>query len=164
MPRTRKFSLTGKGRIDTMLWKKKENAPAIRNVPDEVALEAEGLFRSGKMHCAEAVLTALKNRFLSEMGEVSHLASAFGGGSGSGCLCGAVVGAEIAFGMILRDRKRTTELAKELHSWFRGEYRFTCCRTVRGEDKGICPELTGRVAGKAAEQLARYRTVRQDVG
>jgi C_GCAxxG_C_C family probable redox protein len=138
-----------------MSWRKKATAVGNGSVAETVELEAEGLYRSGKMHCAEAVVTALKNGFLPEMkDEVSHLASGFGGGSGSGCLCGAVVGATIAFGLIRRDRKEAARLTKELHRWFREEYHSTCCRIVRGEDKGICPEFTGKVAGKAAQLLA----------
>jgi C_GCAxxG_C_C family probable redox protein len=82
--------------------------------------------------------------------------SGFGGGSGSGCLCGAVSGGTVALGLVLGDKKQTTHLTRELHSWFKGKYGVTCCKTIRKEnDKGICPIITGEVAGKIAEMLER---------
>lgn len=133
-------------------WKKK-SPDCYPETAEAVAEEAEMLFRSGRMHCAEAVLTALNNRFAPESGEVAHLAAAFGGGSGSGCQCGAVVGAAIGYGLILREKHLPARLAKELHVWFNHEFGSACCRIIRGEHRGICPELTGRVAGKAAQML-----------
>ncbi len=123
---------------------------------DEVAIEAEGFYRSGKMHCAEAVLAAVKNNFLPAAGDdVVRLAAGFGGGSGSGCICGAVSGGTMALGLVVPgDKKRVMELTKELHHWFKGEYGALCCRvlTAKGGKSG-CPLITGRVAGKVAELL-----------
>jgi C_GCAxxG_C_C family probable redox protein len=80
----------------------------------------------------------------------------FGGGSGSGCICGAVSGGTVALGMVLQDKKQTTHLTRELHSWFKEKYGYTCCKIIRQEnDKGVCPLLTGEVAAKIAEMLAR---------
>jgi C_GCAxxG_C_C family probable redox protein len=140
-----------------MFWSKKETVEKEREgVADKVAIEAEGLYRSGKMHCAEAVLMAVRNNFRPEVpAEAMHLAAGFGGGSGTGCICGAVAGATMAFGLVLPDdKKRVKELTKELHHWFKEEYGVLCCRvlTAKGGKSG-CPLLTGQVAGKAAELL-----------
>jgi hypothetical protein len=60
----------------------------------------------------------------------------------------------MAMGLILRgDRKRTAELTRELHRWFRDEFGATCCKVITAKGKGGCPHLTGRVAGKVAELL-----------
>ncbi len=139
-----------------MFWSKskKEELP-VGNMAEKVAIEAEGLYRSGKMHCAEAVLMAIRNNFRPELPDaVMEAAGGFGGGSGSGCLCGAVVGGTMAFGLVLQaDRKRVTELTRELHKWFKEQYGATCCKVILQTHKKICPELTGRVAGKVAELL-----------
>jgi C_GCAxxG_C_C family probable redox protein len=138
-----------------MFFSKKKECSEAATIAEKVNCEAEGLYRSGKMHCAEAVLVAVKNNFRPDLPEeVAHLASGFGGGSGTGCLCGAVVGGTIALGLVLpNDRKRVAALTKDLHHWFKGEYHSTCCRTIRGEYKGICAELTGKVAGQVAKML-----------
>ncbi len=132
--------------------KMKESAEGIAS---EIEGEAERLFRSKKMNCAEAALTALKNRFTPDVpDEITSLAAGFGGGSGSGCICGAVVGATMAMGLaVANDRKRLSGLTKELHKWFAATYGATCCRIIIAEQKGICASLTGKVAGKAAELL-----------
>ncbi len=117
--------------------------------------EAENLFRSKKMNCAEAALAAFKNHFRPDLpDEIIHLATGFGGGSASGCICGAVVGATMAMGLVVtNDRKRLSGLTKELHKWFTETYGAACCRVIIAEQKGICASLTGKVAGKAAELL-----------
>lgn len=123
---------------------------------ERVATEAEGLYRSGKLHCAEAVLATIRNNFIPETpAEVVQLASGFGGGSGAGCICGAVSGGTMALGLVLKDdRKRTARLTRELHDWFKKEYGATCCKVLTREGKKGCPLITGRVAGRVAELLA----------
>ncbi|MCM2359568.1 MAG: C-GCAxxG-C-C family protein [Geobacteraceae bacterium] len=139
-----------------MFWSRKEPAEtAGDSVADRVAIEAEGFYRSGKIHCAEAVLLAVRNNFRPEVpDEVVQLAGGFGGGSGVGCLCGAVSGGTMALGLVLKDdKKRVKELTKELHHWFKGEYGATCCKVILQSHKKIGPLLTGKVAGKVAELL-----------
>lgn len=118
--------------------------------------EAEQLYRSGKYHCAEAVLEVARRHFASELPEsIVGTVSGFGGGSGSGCICGAVSGGTVALGLIVADKKETTHLTKELHTWFKEKYGATCCKIIRQNHKGVCPKLTGEVAGKIAEMLGR---------
>lgn len=139
-----------------MFWSKQQDAVAENEgVAGKVALEAEGLYLSGKMHCAEAVLAAIKNNFAPLLpDEVVHMAAGFGGGSGSGCLCGAVSGGTISLGLVLKsDKKKVTLLTRELHKWFKGQYGATCCKIVTQKGKGGCGALTGSVAGKVAELL-----------
>jgi C_GCAxxG_C_C family probable redox protein len=128
---------------------------------EEVALsgecqaEAEQLYRSGKYHCAEAVLEAVRRRYAANLPEsIVGTVSGFGGGSSSGCICGAVSGGTVALGLILADKKATTHLTKELHTWFKEKYSVTCCKIIRQTHKGVCPVLTGEVAGKVAEMLS----------
>ena len=132
----------------------------MENSAEKVAEEAEGLYRSGRMNCAEAVLAAVTRNLMPEAGEgMIRMAAGFGGGSGSGCVCGAVVGGTMAFGLIFADdRKRVQRLTKELHRWFRDQYGATCCKVILQTHKKVCYELTGKVAGKVANMLATEKT------
>ena len=142
-----------------MFWSKQKAGEVGDNisegVADQVANEAEGLYRSGKMHCAEAVLAAVKNNFAAAVpDDVVRLAAGFGGGSGSGCICGAVAGGTMALGLVLpNDKKRATALTRELHKWFKAQYGATCCKIITQKGKEGCAILTGNVAGKVAELL-----------
>jgi uncharacterized membrane protein YfbV (UPF0208 family) len=60
----------------------------------------------------------------------------------------------VALGLVLTDKKEITQLTKDLHIWFKEKYGVTCCKTIRQTHKGVCPVLTGEVAGKIAEMLA----------
>jgi C_GCAxxG_C_C family probable redox protein len=141
-----------------MFWLKNKQ-PSAEGVAlaEKCRLEAEELYRSGKYHCAEAVMECIRRNFLPETPEsVIATVSGFGGGSGSGCICGAVSGGTVALGLVLNDKKQTTHLTRELHTWFKEKYGVTCCRIIRKEnDKTVCPRLTGEVAGKIAEMLGR---------
>jgi C_GCAxxG_C_C family probable redox protein len=134
---------------------KKKTADDVSEVAVQVALEAQRLYRSGKMHCAEAVLAALKLFFAPQTpDEVVQLAGGFGGGSGAGCICGAVAGATMALGLVLKgDKKGVTAMTCELHRWFKEENGATCCKILTAHGKSGCLKLTSSVAGKAAELL-----------
>lgn len=141
-----------------MFWSKKAKPSLeVMELVEQCQMEAEALYRSGKYHCAEAVMEAVRRHFASEIPEsVIATVAGFGGGSGSGCICGAVSGGTVALGLILGDKKKTSHLTRELHTWFKEKYGVTCCKTIRAtNDKGICPILTGEVAGKIAEMLSR---------
>lgn len=143
-----------------MFWLRKKVAGKVNgeSVAEKVANEAEGFYRSGKMHCAEAVLAAVKNEFLPEAGdELVHLASGFGGGSGAGCICGAVAGGTMAIGLVVKDRKEAAVLTKELHHWFKEQYRVTCCKALTANGKKRCVELTATTAGRVAEVLQQRK-------
>jgi C_GCAxxG_C_C family probable redox protein len=138
-----------------MFWSKKMK-PSLENMAlsELCQAEAEQLYRSGKYHCAEAVLEVVRRHFAAELPEsIVGSVSGFGGGSGAGCICGAVSGGTVALGMILNDKKSTTHVTKELHTWFKEKYGVTCCKIIRQNHKGVCPVLTGEVAGKVAEML-----------
>jgi C_GCAxxG_C_C family probable redox protein len=142
-----------------MLWfKKTQPTLETMELAEQCQLEGEALYRSGKYHCAEAVLEVARRHFSPELPEsVVHAANGFGGGSHVGCICGAVSGGTVALGLLLQDKKLTSHLTKELHEWFKQKYGVTCCKTIRQTHKGACPVLTGEVAGKVAEMLSRTR-------
>ena len=140
-----------------MFWSKNQKiSEETRAVSVQCQTEAEQLYRSGKYHCAEAVLEVARRHFAAQLPEsIVGTVSGFGGGSSSGCICGAVSGGTVALGLILADKKETTHLTTELHTWFKEKYGGTCCKTIRQTHKGACPVLTGEVAGKIAEMLGR---------
>lgn len=139
-----------------MFWKTK-TPPTLKGMElaEMCRLEAEALYRSGQYHCAEAVLETIRRHFAPEAPQALLASvSGFGGGSGSGCICGAVSAGTVALGFVLQDKKRTTHMTRELHSWFKDKYGATCCKTIRaGQPKEFCPLLTGEVSGRIAEML-----------
>ena len=137
-----------------MFWMNKE-VPVDQEVAAQVAQEAERLYRSGKMHCAEAVLAAIKQVFAPQLpDQVVQLAGGFGGGSGAGCICGAVSGATMALGLVMNgDKKAVSAMTRELHHWFKDDYGATCCKILTAHGKSGCLKLTASVAGKTAELL-----------
>ena len=138
-----------------MFWSKKvkfEQESILR--AERCKLDAEKLYRSGKYNCAEAVVETIRNHFVPDIPEaVVGTVSGFGGGSGTGCICGAVSGGTVALGLVQQDKASTSRSTRELHSWFKEKYGVTCCKTIRQTHKGICPVLTGEVAGKIAELI-----------
>lgn len=138
-----------------MFWNKKsEVSQEGLELSEKCQAEAEQLYRSGKYHCAEAVLETVRRQFAPGLPEsIVGTVSGFGGGSSSGCICGAVSGATVALGLVVSDKKKTTQLTRDLHVWFKERYGVTCCKVIRQTHKGVCPELTGEVAGKVAEML-----------
>jgi C_GCAxxG_C_C family probable redox protein len=131
-----------------MFWAKKAvTVNEEHGAAQRVAAEAERLYRSGKMHCAEAVLAAVKHDFAPELSDdVVRLASGFGGGSGAGCICGAVSGGTMALGLVMEgDRKATAAMTKELHEWFKKEYGATCCKILTAKGKSGCLGFTSRL-------------------
>jgi C_GCAxxG_C_C family probable redox protein len=138
-----------------MFWSKKAKSSLEgMELAELCKAEAEELYRSGKYHCAEAVLETVRRQFAADLPEsIVGTVSGFGGGSGSGCICGAVSGGTVALGLVLADKKEIIQLTKDLHVWFKEKYGVTCCKTIRQTHKGVCPMLTGEVAGKIAEML-----------
>jgi C_GCAxxG_C_C family probable redox protein len=139
-----------------MFWNKNKKLPQEGlELSKQCQQEAEQLYRSGKYNCAEAVLEVVRRHFAADVPEsIVGTVSGFGGGSSSGCICGAVSGGTVALGLVLADKKEITQLTKDLHIWFKEKYGVTCCKTIRQNHKGVCPVLTGEVAGKIAEMLS----------
>ena len=99
--------------------------------------------------------------------EVLAAATAFSGGMGSGCLCGAIAGAQIIIGSQYgRDNKYGNEylarvMAKELITKFKEKYPATCCRVLtRGFDmasperKAHCANMVNECEGLVKEILS----------
>ena len=109
--------------------------------------------------CAESILKAA-----AEEGRVPEeyvrLATGFGQGMVSGCVCGALAGAQMVIGATHgrtdagQDPTVCAEKAQFLVDQFKKTYRVTCCRALGGklergspEQKQACSEIVEHVAG-----------------
>lgn len=115
-------------------------------------------FYSDGYACAEAIVKAA-----AEEGhvpaEVVKLSSGFARGMSSGCLCGALAGAQLVIGAkfgrtsCAEDPAGCAERSKRLMDEFKGKYKMTCCRGLGGklptgspERKELCTKIVGDVA------------------
>ncbi len=160
-------------------WMGKEGRKAM-NIKNEVSVkkvikDAEEYFRGGYF-CCEAVMASIRDNFeLDVPKEVIAMSSGMAVGAGrSGCMCGALNGGILAFGLLFgrtepngpKDPKvvKCMELTNELHTWFRKENgkNSVCCRVLtkefdmgKGEHKEQCIRFTGMCAGKVADIVIR---------
>ena len=94
-------------------------------------------YKHNANNCCQAVILA----FAEEMGltteQIRKLGAAFGSGMGRlDGTCGALVGAEMALGMIKYEGKPMHAQAKELFSEFEALCGSTVCRSIKGTDDG----------------------------
>jgi C_GCAxxG_C_C family probable redox protein len=97
-------------------------------------MKAAEYFNNG-YSCSESMIKwAIYEGLVSE--EMLPLATPFSGGMGSGCLCGAIVGAQMIIGSQFgRDNKYGNEnlakaKAKEFIQKFTEKHKATCCRVL----------------------------------
>jgi C_GCAxxG_C_C family probable redox protein len=151
-----------------------EPAPAAVQLSRLVQAKAQGLFASGRMLCAPAVLTAL-NRGLGgglDQATLHNLTAGLVNGlGGAGCLCGAVGGGCLALGLFLgggkpggRAARRVAAAGRELHDAFKSARGSTCCRVLTKKVKhdrkahlAQCAELSGLAAGLACRIIIAQR-------
>ena len=64
--------------------------------------------------------------------EIISIATSFSGGMGSGCLCGAVAGAQMIIGLLHGKTKDNTArvLAREFYQKFVEKHKVTCCKVL----------------------------------
>lgn len=139
---------------------------------DLVEQKAHKYYTDGDFFCSEAVVKTIKECFDLDYGdEIVRLASGFAiGMGGSGCVCGAAVGANMAIGMVFgrdqaKDKKvnKTLTLSNEIHDYFKAEKGSLCCRVLTKkfdkfggkEHKKQCALFTSELAYKTAEVIAR---------
>ena len=104
-------------------------------------MKASEYFNNG-YSCSESMIKwAIDEGLVSE--DLLSVATPFSGGMGSGCLCGAIAGAQIIIGSQFgRENKYGNELlarvkAKELIQRFMETHKATCCRVLtRGMEMG----------------------------
>ncbi len=145
-------------------------APDRAELLELIQAKAVGLFQSGALLCAPAVLVTLNRSLGGELTDrqARSVASALAEGmGGAGCTCGALSGAELAVGLFLGQRaswRRLAPPARQVHDSFKARFGSTCCRVlshkVRHDPKlhlAHCLELTGAAAALAAEVILAAR-------
>lgn len=87
-------------------------------------------FKSG-YSCSESIVAAMCDICCLPK-DLINTATPFSGGMGSGCLCGAVAGAQIVIGYYFGKNKTNTAraLAKEFVEEFKKANGFTCCKAL----------------------------------
>jgi C_GCAxxG_C_C family probable redox protein len=154
-------------------------APAAQASPQAEALivqireSARNLYETRQMLCAEAVLAALNSGLRGGLSQAQVIAMAapFCVAMGdSGCLCGALSGAVMGYGLLsggerpYRRRRQLRADARHLHDAFKAAYGATCCRVLSKKLKHDskahfqqCAGLTAGAAELAAREILRQR-------
>ena len=97
-------------------------------------MKAREYFNNG-YSCSESIIMELADKGVVSR-ELLSLATPFSGGIGSGCLCGAVAGAQLVIGYLFgRENNQGNDniaraLAKEFMDEFKKKHRVTCCRIL----------------------------------
>ena len=107
-------------------------------------MKAAEYFNSG-YSCSESVIKeAIEKGIVPE--ELLSVATAFSGGMGSGCLCGAIAASQIVLGWLYgRENKSGNEvkaraLAKQFIEEFKKNHKATCCRVLTAGMDMASPE------------------------
>lgn len=132
------------------------------------AEQAQELYSSG-YSCSEAIIRAFydqlpeKEKQEMSLDVFNKIASTFSGGmGGSGCLCGAISGAQIVLGVKygrtgLGDRgNRYSKRSAELIKSFKEKRKVTCCRALNAKYEMGSPERVENcrnIIGEVAEIL-----------
>lgn len=138
-----------------------------------ISSRARNLYLTRQLLCTEAVVVALNhglNGGLSEAQAVAMAAPFCAAMGESGCICGALSGAEMACGLFLgkdrpyRRRREIRESARQLHDAFKTANGATCCRILTREVRHEkhahfrhCADLTADAAAMAARLILQKR-------
>ena len=92
---------------------------------------APNYFLNEGYSCSESFARAAYEMGLADENIIS-IATSFSGGMGSGCLCGAVAGAQMIIGLLHGKTKDNTAriLAKEFYQKFTQLHKVTCCKVL----------------------------------
>lgn len=151
-----------------------ELSPEAEATVEKLKRQAENLFETRALLCAEAVMVTLNEAFdgsLSEE-EAINLGSTFCMGVGNaGCMCGALAGGLASVGMFTGKGRLATsnaharECGKDLHDAFVRNHKTTCCRSLTRHVKddsakhfAQCTMLTGNATELAARIIIAERS------
>lgn len=105
----------------------------------DIKAKSAELFLQG-YSCSEAIVRAAYECSMidpkTDINLLNKIASPFSGGMSSGCLCGAVVGAQMILGVLLgrEDLNESPQIvknsAKELIENFKSKRKVTCCKAL----------------------------------
>ena len=129
-------------------------------------MKAAEYFNNGYT-CAESVIMEAIEKGLVPK-ELLPVATAFSGGMGSGCLCGAVAASSMCLGFLFGRREphqkvdNCLKLSNEFHDSFKKEFKSTCCRVItKGmeqnseERKKSCKDVVAFTTETTAKMIMR---------
>ncbi len=152
----------------------------------DIQENAKQYYEKGGLCCSEVLLKVLLNYFsIPHEEDDTLIVAGFGGGIGSsGCSCGTLTGAVVAYGMILKGEKLPKKLletlseneqkqwgnayssrylAHRLHEYFKEVHHMPCCRTLtrkvkddKKAQKAFCLELIVELSKISALYLDEY--------
>lgn len=117
--------------------------------------EAVNYYKNG-LSCSESVVHAAIDKGLCDKSLLA-VATAFSGGMSSGCICGAVAGAQMVLGANFgkQNSKNNEEIArakaKEFIEEFKTKRKATCCRVLTAGLEFGSPERKQNCASLVAE-------------
>lgn len=119
--------------------------------------------------CSESIIKAASVKGIVHE-DLIKIATAFSGGMSSGCLCGAVAGAQIVLSSLKgrtsnsNDSSECRALAKEFIDEFKAKNKFTCCKVLTRnlesgspERKANCARLVEDAAGILDELVVKVK-------
>ena len=115
------------------------------------ASDAYALMASGRLNCAQVVLSTYSDLFGLDRNLALQVAMGFGGGMGrTGMICGAVTGAYMVFGLANKISmsntrealEETYSLVREFNSKFRNLHSTIICKELIGYDLSVPESLT----------------------
>ena len=130
---------------------------------NDLSIKSKELFERG-FSCSESVVRAAQELSYIDsaldMGTLNKIASPFSGSmGGSGCVCGAVAGAQIVIGLVFgrtapdEDPNNVKEISRDLAERFKDKRKAICCRVFTAKHKDPvsrrqnCTEIVGDAAG-----------------
>lgn len=130
--------------------------------------KAAGWFTKG-YNCCQSILLAARETYALEMNPdfLIEIGRFFREGMASGCTCGALVGAEMALGLVNKEQglDLPPETAGALHDRFIKAFGSSCCRVLRKKQGVIgkmtkqgCKKITAGTAGLLYELIEEIRS------
>jgi len=135
------------------------------------ASDAYALMASGRLNCAQVILSIYSDLFGLNRNLALQVAMGFGGGMGhTGMVCGAVTGAYMVFGLSNKISmsnprealEKTYSLVQEFNSRFRSLHSTIMCKELIGYDLGV-PESLAEARTKAIFSTVCPQFVRDSV-
>ncbi len=108
----------------------------------------------GKYNCAQAVACTYADRMGITEEQAQHITAAFGTGMGNmEGTCGALIGAGVVAGMILKDRNEARKRMRGMMEKFRERNHATQCKLLKGVGTGQVLRDCNDCVADAAEFL-----------
>jgi len=135
-------------------------------INQETSQKATQYFTKG-YNCCESVFHACCEELDVSLSEESKkIATAFGGGLGQGCTCGALAGGTMVIGLLkgrldplVEAKEPACDLAKVFGGKFKEAFGSHCCSALKKENnREVCKNYVGRAVEILGEILEKTET------